>query len=80
MVKGRRISLNQILLLIFIVRKKGVNTVRDIGPGSTRMELVFAYGSPNAMWRDQKNETYIFLYEGHSENSWPQKKGFLRVL
>lgn len=56
--------------------KKGVNTVRDIGPGSTRMELVFAYGSPNAMWRDQKNETYIFLYEGHSENSWPQKKDF----
>ena len=33
-------------------------------------------GSPNAMWRDQKNETYIFLYEGHSENSWPQKKDF----
>ena len=56
--------------------KKGANTVRDIGPGSTRMELIFAYGSPNAMWRDKKNETYIFLYEGHSENSLPQKKEF----
>ncbi|ETS93938.1 hypothetical protein [Veillonella sp. AS16] len=56
--------------------KKGTATVRDIGPGSTRMELVFAYGSPNAMWRDQKNETYIFLYEGHEENSWDQKKEF----
>ena len=40
------------------------------------MELIFAYGSPNAMWRDKKNETYIFLYEGHSENSLPQKKEF----
>lgn len=56
--------------------KKGVHTVRDIGVGSTRMELVFAYGSPIAMWRDLKNESYIFLYEGHSENSWSRKKEF----
>ena len=55
--------------------KKGSHTVRDIGVGSTRMELVFAYGSPIAMWRDLKNESYIFLYEGHSENSWSRKKG-----
>ena len=41
--------------------KKGVHTVRDIGVGSTRMELVFAYGSPITMWRDLKNESYIFL-------------------
>ena len=56
--------------------KKGIHTVRDIGVGSTRMELVFAYGSPIAMWRDLKNESYIFLYEGHSENSWSRKKEF----
>lgn len=56
--------------------KKGIHTVRDIGVGSTRMELVFAYGSPIAMWRDLKNESYIFLYEGHSENSWSEKKEF----
>ena len=31
-VKGRLTSLNQILLQIFIVRNKGANTVRDIGP------------------------------------------------
>ena len=31
---------------------------------------------PNAMWRDLKNESYIFLYEGHSENSWSRKKEF----
>ncbi len=41
--------------------KKGANTVRDIGPGSTRMELIFAYGSPNAMWRDKKNYIYFFM-------------------
>ena len=56
--------------------KKGIHTVRDIGVGSTRMELVFAYGSPIAMWRDLKNESYIFLYEGHSKNSWSRKKEF----
>lgn len=60
--------------------KKGAHTVRDIGVGSTRMELVFAYGSPNAMWRDLKNESYIFLYEGHSENSLSRKKEFNRSI
>ena len=60
--------------------KKGAHTVRDIGVGSTRMELVFAYGSPNAMWRDLKNESYIFLYEGHSENSLSRKKDFKRSI
>ena len=41
------------------------------------MELVFAYGSPNAMWRDLKDESYIFLYEGHSENSWSRKRNLI---
>ena len=55
---------------------KGLVTIRDIGVGSSRMEMIFSYGSPNVMWRNQTDESYIFLYEGHSENSWPEKKGF----
>ena len=55
---------------------KGLVTIRDIGVGSSRMEMIFSYGSPNAMWRNQTDESYIFLYEGHSENSWPEKKEF----
>lgn len=59
---------------------KSMNTVRDIGVGSTRMEMIFAYGSPNAMWRDQSNESYIFLYEGHAENAWTEKEEFSPVV
>ncbi len=55
---------------------KGLVTIRDIGVGSSRMEMIFSYGNPNAMWRNQTDESYIFLYEGHSENSWPEKKEF----
>ena len=55
---------------------KGLVTIRDIGVGSSRMEMIFSYGSPNAMWRNQTDESYIFLYEGHSENSWSGKKEF----
>ena len=55
---------------------KGLVTIRDIGVGSSRMEMIFSYGSPNAMWRNQTDESYIFLYEGHSENSWSRKKEF----
>ena len=55
---------------------KGLGTIRDIGVGSSRMEMIFSYGSPNAMWRNQTDESYIFLYEGHSENSWSEKKEF----
>lgn len=55
---------------------KGLVTIRDIGVGSSRMEMIFSYGSPNAMWRNKTDESYIFLYEGHSENSWPEKKEF----
>ena len=55
---------------------KGLATIRDIGVGSSRMEMIFSYGSPNAMWRNQTDESYIFLYEGHSENSWSEKKEF----
>ena len=55
---------------------KGLVTIRDIGVGSSRMEMIFSYGSPNAMWRNQTDESYIFLYEGHSENSWTEKKEF----
>ena len=55
---------------------KGLVTIRDIGVGSSRMEMIFSYGSPNAMWRNQTDESYIFLYEGHSKNSWPEKKEF----
>lgn len=55
---------------------KGLVTIRDISVGSSRMEMIFSYGSPNAMWRNQTDESYIFLYEGHSENSWSEKKEF----
>ncbi|MEZ7545049.1 hypothetical protein O3610_07780 [Veillonella atypica] len=55
---------------------KGLVTIRDIGVGTSRMEMIFSYGSPNAMWRNQTDESYIFLYEGHSENSWSEKKEF----
>lgn len=55
---------------------KSLVTIRDIGVGSSRMEMIFSYGSPNAMWRNKSDESYIFLYEGHSGNSWPEKKGF----
>ena len=60
----------------FHTTDKGLVTIRDIGVGSSRMEMIFSYGSPNAMWRNQTDESYIFLYEGHSENSWPEKKEF----
>ena len=56
--------------------EKGLVTIRDIGVGSSRMEMIFSYGSPNAMWRNQTDESYIFLYEGHSENLGPEKKEF----
>ncbi len=49
-------------------------TVRDIGIGNTRGELIFAYGSPNGMWRDAKSGNYIFLYAGHDEKIWTGKK------
>ena len=55
---------------------KGLVTIRDIGVGSSRMEMIFSYGSPNAMWRNQTDESYIFLYEGHAENLGPEKKEF----
>lgn len=60
--------------------EKGLVTVRDIGVGSSRMEMIFSYGSPNAMWRDQSDESYIFLYEGHAENSWTEKKEFTSLV
>lgn len=60
----------------FHTTDKGLVTIRDIGVGSSRMEMIFSYGSPNAMWRNQTDESYIFLYEGHSENSWSEKKEF----
>ena len=59
---------------------KGLVTIRDIGVGSSRMEMIFSYGSPNAMWRNQTDESYIFLYEGHSENSWSEKKEFFNLM
>ena len=60
--------------------EKGLVTVRDIGVGSSRMEMIFSYGSPNAMWRNQSDESYIFLYEGHAENSWTEKKEFTSLV
>lgn len=47
-------------------KKKAEETVqftrRGISTGSSRGELLFAYGSPAAIWRTQMGGKYVFLY------------------
>lgn len=72
------------LNLLVATHRDGGNfkTSRDIGIGNTRSELVFEYGSPLAMWRDNSNGNLIWLYEAHrtikspkSSKNIPEKKG-----
>ncbi len=44
------------------VTDKNLHTIRDIGVGSSRGEVVFSYGSPNAMWKNSKSNEIIFVY------------------
>lgn len=59
---------------------KQASTVRDVGIGTSRMEMIFAYGSPNAMWRNSSDESYIFLYKSDNEKVWNEKKEFTPVI
>mgnify|MGYP004443650517 CR=1 FL=1 len=44
------------------VTDKGLTTIRDIGVGNSRGEVVFSYGAPNAMWRNAKTGDIYFAY------------------
>ena len=36
----------------------------DVHVGATRSEVLFAWGAPQAMWRDNKNDSLLWLYRG----------------
>ena len=36
----------------------------DVHVGATRSEVLFAWGSPQAMWRDNKDGSLLWLYQG----------------
>lgn len=48
------------------IKTSNYKTVRDIHVGSSRGEVLFSYGIPNALWRDDTHKNIIFLYEGTS--------------
>lgn len=50
-------------------------TNRNIGIGTLRGELLFAYGSPSAMWRNPADNSLVLLYEGKGDN--PSSKRYL---
>ncbi len=49
-------------------------TNREMGIGNTRGELIFSYGSPNAIWRDIKAGNYVYLYAGYDHKVWSSKQ------
>ena len=57
----------------------------DVHVGATRSEVLFAWGAPQAMWRDNKDSSLLWLYQGtfgeektitNNEKSYMQKEEF----
>ena len=57
----------------------------DVHVGATRSEVLFAWGSPQAMWRDNKDGSLLWLYQGafgeektitNNKKSYMQKEEF----
>lgn len=57
----------------------------DVHVGATRSEVLFAWGAPQAMWRDNKDGSLLWLYQGvfgeektitKNKKSSMQKEGF----
>lgn len=51
------------------VEDSDLRTIRDIGVGNLRGEVVFAYGSPNMMYRNNKTGELILVYKGANEQA-----------
>ena len=61
----------------------------DVHVGATRSEVLFAWGSPQAMWRDNKDGSLLWLYQGafgeektitNNKKSYIQKEGFSQLV
>ena len=57
----------------------------DVHVGATRSEVLFAWGAPQAMWRDNKGSSLLWLYQGafgeektitNNKKSYMQKEEF----
>ena len=57
----------------------------DVHVGATRSEVLFAWGAPQAMWRDNKDSSLLWLYQGtfgeektitNNKKSYMQKEEF----
>ncbi len=44
--------------------KAGIFLHEDVHVGATRGEVLFAWGAPQAMWRDNKDGSLLWLYQG----------------
>lgn len=51
-------------------------TNRNIGIGKTRGTVLFAYGAPQAMWRDATNKSMVLVYAENAEKNRNNKKDF----
>ena len=61
----------------------------DVHVGATRSEVLFAWGSPQAMWRDNKDGSLLWLYQGafgeektitNNKRSYMQKEEFSQLV
>ena len=61
----------------------------DVHVGATRSEVLFAWGSPQAMWRDNKDGSLLWLYQGafgegktitNNKKSYIQKEEFSQLV
>ena len=61
----------------------------DVHVGATRSEVLFAWGSPQAMWRDNKDDSLLWLYQGtfskektitKNKKSYMQKEEFSQLV
>ena len=62
---------------------------KDVHVGATRGEVLFAWGAPKAMWRNTKDGSMVWLYQGRisakktiteSTKSYMQKEEFSRLV
>lgn len=51
-------------------------TNRNIGIGKTRGTVLFAYGAPQAMWRDATHKSMVLVYAQSAEKNRNNKKDF----
>ena len=61
----------------------------DVHVGATRSEVLFAWGAPQAMWRDNKDSSLLWLYQGtfdeektitKNKKSYIQKEEFSQLV